>query len=212
MTALRFECLDAESDQYAVGPTVRFKLKVVNRTPDRVHSIALRIQIRMEPRRRRYSPEESAKLGDLFGDPSRYAETLNPMQLAEIGIMVPSFTGEIEVPVDMPLTYDMEVASTKYFHNLDDGDVPLLMLFSGTIFYSTDAGVQFGQVPWHEEAEYKLPVAIWKEAMEQHFGGRAWILLRKDKLDALAAYRSERTIPSWEETVERLLKEAGVDG
>jgi hypothetical protein len=112
----------------------------------------------------------------------------------------------------MPLTYDMEVASTKFFHNLDDGDVPLLMLFSGTIFYSTDAGVQFGQVPWHEEAEFKLPVSVWRQAMEEHFGGRAWIMLRKDKLDALAAYRSERTIPSWEETIERLLKEAGVDG
>jgi hypothetical protein len=166
----------------------------------------------MEPRRRRYSPEESAKLNDLFGDPSRYAETLNPMQLAELSVMVPSFTGEIEVTLDMPLTYDMEVASTKFFHNLDDGDVPLLMLFSGTIFYSTDAGVQFGQVPWHEEAEFKLPVSVWRQAMEEHFGGRAWIMLRKDKLDALAAYRSERTIPSWEETIERLLKEAGVDG
>lgn len=212
MTALRFECLDAASDPYAFGPTVRFQLKVVNRTPDRVHSIALRTQVRMEPRRRRYSPEESAKLNDLFGDPSRYAETLNPMQLAELSIMVPSFTGEIVVPLDMPLTYDMEVASTKYLHNLDDGDVPLLMLFSGTIFYSTDAGVQFGQVPWHEEAEYKLPVSVWRSTMEHHFGGRAWIMLRKDKLDALAAYRSERTIPSWEETIERLLKEAGVDG
>jgi hypothetical protein len=212
MTALRFECLAAESDPYAFGPTVRFKLKVVNRTPDRVHSIALRTQVRMEPRRRRYSPEESAKLNDLFGDPSRYAETLNPMQLAELSVMVPSFTGEIEVTLDMPLTYDMEVASTKFFHNLDDGDVPLLMLFSGTIFYSTDAGVQFGQVPWHEEAEFKLPVSVWRQAMEEHFGGRAWIMLRKDKLDALAAYRSERTIPSWEETIERLLKEAGVDG
>lgn len=212
MTALRFECLDAESDQYAVGPTVRFQLKVVNRTPDRVHSIALRTQVRMEPRRRRYSPEESAKLNDLFGDPSRYHQTLNPMQLAELSCMVPSFTGEIVVPLDMPLTYDMEVASTKYFHNLDDGDIPLLMLFSGTIFYSTDAGVQFGQVPWHEEAEFKLPVSVWRGAMEEHFGGRAWIMLRKDKLDALAAYRSERTIPSWEETIERLLKEAGVDG
>ncbi len=212
MTALRFECIGAESDQYAAGPTVRFQLKVVNRTPDRVHGIALRTQIRIEPRRRRYSQTESDKLGDLFGEPSRYAQTLNPMQLAEIAVMVPAFTGEIVVPLDMPLTYDMEVASTKYFHNLTDGDVPLLMLFSGTIFYSTDAGVQFGQVPWHEEAEYKLPVALWHAAMEHHFGGRAWILLRKDKLDALAAYRSERTIPSWEETIERLLKEAGVDG
>lgn len=212
MTALRFECTGAATDQYAAGPTVKFQLKVVNRTPDRVHSIALRTQIRIEPRRRRYSEPEGRKLGDLFGDPSRWGETLNPMQLAEVPIMVPSFTGEIIVPLDLPLTYDMEIASTKYFHNLTDGEVPLLMLFSGTIFYSTDAGVQFGHVPWHEEAEYRLPVALWQEAMEQHFGGRAWILLRKDRLDALAAYRSERAIPSWEETIERLLKEAGVDG
>lgn len=212
MTALRFECTGAASEQYAAAPTVRFQLKVVNRTPDRVHSIALRAQIRIEPRRRRYSESEGAKLHDLFGDPSRWGETLNPMQFGEVPIMVPSFTGEITVPLDLPVTYDTEVASARYFHNLEEGEVPLLMLFSGTIFYSTDAGVQFGHVPWHEEAEYKLPVEVWQQAMQHHFGGQAWIMLRKDKLDALARYRSERAIPNWEDTIEQLLKEAGADG
>ena len=44
----------------------------------------------------------------------------------------------------MPCTYDMEVAGTKYLHALaPDGEIPLLLLFSGTMFSreSNGAGV-----------------------------------------------------------------------
>jgi hypothetical protein len=35
------------------------------------------------------------------------------------------------------------------------------------------------------------------------------VRVRRETLDALAAYRSARVIPDWDETFERLLKEAG---
>ncbi len=70
-----------------------------------MHAIALRCQIRIEPHRRRYSADEARRLNDLFGDTSRWAETVKPIQLATVSTMVPGFTSltEIELPVPVHL-------------------------------------------------------------------------------------------------------------
>ena len=56
--------------------------------------------------------------------------------------MVPSFTGSIEVDVPVPCTYDLEIAATSYFHALDEGDIPLVLLFSGTVFTKGEQRIQ----------------------------------------------------------------------
>jgi hypothetical protein len=172
-----------------------------------VHAVALRTQIRIEPRRRTYSPEEADRLGDLFGEPARFGETLNPLQLATVASLVPGFTGSTTFPLVVPLTYDLDIASTKYLHALDDGEVPLLLLFSGTVFWGSPGAVQVAMVPWHEEATVRLPVAVWRAAMDAHFPESGWVRLRRETLEALRAYRSERVLPTWDDAVERLLKE-----
>ncbi|MEN3264120.1 DUF6084 family protein, partial [Pseudonocardia sp.] len=111
--------------------------------------------------------------------------------------------------IAVPLTYDLDIAATKYFHGLTEGEIPLLMLFSGTVYYAAPGGVQIGLVSWHEEAAFRLPVATWRAAMDEHFPGAAWVRVSTRTLDALSAYRSERVIPNWDDTFERLLKEAG---
>lgn len=211
MPQLHFACTDSGSDPYSAGPTLRFQLKVADDTGVRVHSIALRCQLRIEPRRRKYSDNEASRLGDIFGDRSRWGQTLNPIQLATVSVMVPSFTDEVTVPMDVPMTYDIDIAATKYLAGLDDGEIPLLLLFSGTAFYATDAGVQIAPVPWYEEVSYRLPVAVWRAAIDAHFPNSAWILMRRDMHQRLSAYRSARAIPSWDETFEVLLKEAGAE-
>ena len=50
-----------------------------------------------------------------------------------------------------------------------------------------------------------MPVAVWREMVEQHFPGCGWIRLPRDTMDALLAYRSRHALPSWEATVEALL-------
>ena len=62
--------------------------------------------------------------------------------------MVPAFTAVTEVDLQVPCTYDLEVASARYLHGLDDGTIPLLMLFSGTVFIATDEGYSVELVPW----------------------------------------------------------------
>ncbi|WP_300006868.1 DUF6084 family protein [Pseudonocardia sp.] len=208
---LRFACTGARPEPFAAGPSLEFDVRITDDggSARRVHSVALRTQIRIEPRGRGYTPEESAKLVDLFGEPSRWGETLNPLQLATVATTVGSFTGETTVPVTVPLTYDLDIGATKFFHGLAEGEVPLLMLFSGTVFYAGPDGVQVGLVSWHEEATFRLPVATWRAAMDDHYPQSAYVRVSTATLDALSAYRSQHVIPSWDETFERLLKEAG---
>ena len=203
---LRFACTGSRPEPYAAGPSVQLDLRVTADEP--VHTVALRTQIRIEPRRRRYTPSEGGRLTDLFGEPARWGDTLNALQLATVATMVPGFTGSTTVPLAVPLTYDLDVAAAKYLHGLDDGDVPLLLLFSGTVFRGAPDRVQVGLVPWHEEAAFRLPVAVWRAAMDAHFPEAGWVRLRRETLEALRAYRSERVLPTWDDAVERLLKEA----
>ncbi|MFC5995071.1 DUF6084 family protein [Pseudonocardia hispaniensis] len=205
---LRFACTGSRPEPYAAGPSLQLDLRVTEISGRRVHTASLRVQIRIDPRRRRYTRTETDKLADLFGATHRWGDTLNPLQLATVGVMLPSFTGSTTVPLNVPLTYDLDVAAGTYFHALEEGEVPLLLLFSGTLFYAGDTGVQVGLVPWHEEAEHRLPVTVWRAAMDEHFPGCGWVRLRRETIDALLAYRSAQAVPTWDETIERLLKVA----
>jgi hypothetical protein len=204
---LVFDCVDVTSDRYAAGPTLSFRLRVAETTGERVHAIALRCQIRIEPQKRRYAPAEAQRLGDLFGDSSRWADTLKPVQLANTSVMVPSFTGSIEVDLQVPFTYDLEIASTSYFHALEEGEAPLILLFSGTVFTKGANGFSVSQVPWHKEASYRLPVAVWRSMMDTFFPGGGWLRLSRSTLEALGAFKSARALPTWELAITDLLHE-----
>jgi len=212
MPELVFDCLGAQPDRYAVGPTLLFRLRIAETTGAKVTAIALRCQLRIEPTRRRYTPAEEEALEDLFGHPSRWGDTLKPLQLTYVTQMVPGFTGSVEVDLPVPCSYDLEVATGKYFAGLDDGNIPLLMLFSGTVFSKGDTGFSVQQVPWDKEERYPLPVAVWREMMDLFFPGSGWLRLTTDTLEALGRFKSKRALVSFDEALQRLLKEAGEDG
>src|ERR1700739_4424150 len=152
MAELTFGCTEAHATRYAATPTLSFALHITESTGVRVHAIALRCQIRIEPHRRRYSAAEAERLHDLFGDPSRWAETVKPIQLATVTTMVPTFTAVTETNLEVPVTYDLEVTSARYLHGLDDGTIPLLLLFSGTVFVANGDGFSVELVPWSSAA------------------------------------------------------------
>ncbi|MFI7296374.1 DUF6084 family protein [Streptomyces sp. NPDC050121] len=204
MTEFSFTCTGVRADRYAAGPTLVFRLRVTASGGMPVHALALRCQIRIEPARRGYASAEADGLADLFGDRSRWGSTLQPVQFAQVPLMVSGFTGETEADLVVPCTYDMDIAATRYLAALTDGEVPLLMLFSGTAFTGT-GGFQVEPVPWDREAAFRMPVTAWREMVEQHFPGCGWIRLPRDAMDALLAYRSRHALPSWEATVETLL-------
>ncbi|MFG3152001.1 DUF6084 family protein [Streptomyces sp. NPDC048219] len=208
MTDFAFTCTGVRADPYAAGPTLVFRLRVTASPGTRVHALALRCQIRIEPARRTYADGEALALTDLFGERSRWSSSLHPVQFAQVPVMVQGFTGEVETDVVVPCTYDMDIASSRYFHALEEGEVPLLMLFSGTAFTGA-GGFHVEPVPWDREATYRMPVKTWREMVEQHFPGSGWVRLPNDTMDALLAHRSRKALPSWQATVEDLLRAAG---
>ncbi|WP_214412127.1 DUF6084 family protein [Sphaerisporangium fuscum] len=208
MADIRFECLGVRAEPYAVFPTLAFRLRVTEPEGQAVHAVALRCQIRVEPRRRSYGPSETELLADLFGHPSRWGETVHPLQFANVSMIVPRFAGSTEVDLQVQCGYDLEVAAGKYFASLDDGEIPLLLLFSGTVFAKAGEGFTVRPVPWHCEARCPLPVAVWREMIDRYFPGSGWLRLHRDTLRALQRFKSEHALATWDETVEALLKEA----
>ncbi|MBP0452256.1 hypothetical protein J5Y04_22325 [Kitasatospora sp. RG8] len=209
--ALGFTCTGVRSDPYAAAPTLVFRLRITAPADTRVHALALQCQLRIEPGRRSYAAAEGGRLTDLFGERERWASTLNPIQFATVPLLVPGFDGETEADLAVPCSYDLEVASARYFRALDGGEVPLLLLFSGTAF-AGPGGFQVTPVPWDKEARVRMPVRVWREAIEQHFPGCGWLRLPGDVMDDLVAYRSRRALPSWEATVRELLAAAVGEG
>ncbi|GAA2900220.1 DUF6084 family protein [Streptosporangium fragile] len=207
MDELAFTCVGARAEAYAAFPTLVFRVRVTHPSPAGVHTIALRCQIRVEPHLRRYDAAETEMLGDLFGDPDRWGDTLKPLQFANVSVMVPAFTGTTEIDVPVPCGYDLEVAAGKYFAALDDGEIPLIMLFSGTVFARAPEGFTVGQVPWHCEARHRLPVAVWRELMDRYFPDSGWLRLRRDTLRDLNLFKSEHALATWDETMHLLLRE-----
>ena len=209
MAELVFDWLGARAERFSVVPALTLCLRISETTGQPVDAIALRCQIRIEPHRRRYGKAEARRLHDLFGDPSRWADTLKPLQFTTVPVMVPGFSGSTELDLPVPFTYDLQISATRYFASLDDGEVPLLLLFSGTVISKGETGFAVQQVPWHKETQVRLPVAVWRELMDLYFPGSGWLRLRTDTVDALARVKSREVLPTWDESVERLLTKAG---
>ncbi|MGH8905319.1 MAG: DUF6084 family protein [Egibacteraceae bacterium] len=212
MTDLVFDCIGASADRYSAEPTLRLRLRIAETTGTPIHAIVLRCQIRLDVHRRRYSPQEAERLHDLFGETARWGETLKPLQLMSVSTMVPSFEGSTEVDVQVPCSYDLDVATTKYFHGLDDGEIPFVLMFTGTIFSKRGDGFAVELVPWHKETTYSVPVATWREVIDSHFPNSGWVRLSRDVLEQLRQYRSTQGHMSWDQTIEQLLKVARTGG
>ena len=204
---LIFQVEGAEAVAYSASPLLAFKLRVTNVDPDEVvQSVALRCQLQIEATHRKYGPQEQERLLDLFGAPERWSRTLRAMLWTHTSINVPPFQGSVVVDLPVPCTFDFNVAAAKYFAGLDDGEVPLNLMFSGTIFYEPGAnGLQIEQIAWDREAKYRLPVRVWKEMMDIYYPNIAWLCLRRDVFEKLSQYKMDRGIPTWEETIESLL-------
>ncbi|HEV2275492.1 MAG TPA: DUF6084 family protein [Acidobacteriaceae bacterium] len=208
MPDLRFQVTQAAAAPFAAVPLLGFQLQIDNASPrEAIHTIALRCQIQIEAGRRRYTPEEQHRMLDLFGEPDRWSQTLRSLLWTHVNLVVPAFEGSgttVELPV--PCTFDFNVAATKYFHGLAEGEIPLRILFSGTVFYAQpDSGLQVAPIPWDRETTFKLSLKDWREMMDAYYPNSAWLTLRKDVFDRLSAYKREHGIPTWEQTLENML-------
>jgi hypothetical protein len=210
MIDLNFSVVGARAERYAAVPTVVLRLRITESTGAKIDAIALRVQIRLDVQRRRYAPEESDLLSELFGDPSRYGDTLKSMLWVNLAQMVLSFENEIEFDLPIPCSYDFEVAAHKYFASLVDGIVPLNLLFSGMVFVEGTDGVVPEFVPWSCESHYPLPVQVWRETIDAVFPNCAWIRVNRDLFDELRRFKIASAVPTWDAALERLIELAKV--
>jgi hypothetical protein len=214
MPDLNFQVVGVEAEHFAATPTLLFKLRLQDVSakgtpPTPIHSAVLQCQIRIEPARRRYATAEKERLVDVFGTPERWAQTLRPLCWTHVSVTVPPFTGMATTDLRVPCSYDFSLAATRYFAALDDGELPLCFLFSGTVFYEADGGgLHVARVPWEKEAYFRLPAGTWRELIERYYPNSVWFCLRKDVFDRFDQYRSREGIVSPEEAIERLLSVA----
>jgi hypothetical protein len=207
MPDLNFQVERVEVVSNAASPLLALKLRLTASDPNEtIHTVALRCQIQIETTRRKYTPEDQAKLRDLFDDPSRWSQTLKNLLWTHASIVVPSFQGTTIVDLPVPCTFDFNVAATKYFDGLSDGEVPICVQFSGTVFYASPQGsLQVAPISWDKETRFKLPVKVWREMMESYYPNSAWLCLHKDAFDRLHQYKVRHGIPTWEEAIESLI-------
>ncbi len=207
MPQLEFKVTGVEAANYGIVPLLHFKLEITNASEtETIQSILLQAQIQLQPTQRAYQPAEKEKLGELFGTPDRWGQTLRARLWTHATANVRQFQGRTEALLAVPCSYDLNVAATKYFHGLEGGEVPLLFLFSGTIFYEDDEGrLQIQQVSWNCESAFRMPIATWQAMMDEHYPNSAWLALDRGLFDQLYAFRRQEGFADWDQTIARLL-------
>ena len=207
MPDLSFKVEGAAAVEYAATPTLAFKLRIANAVAgETIHTVALRCHIQIEATRRRYTAEEQRNMLDLFGEPGRWSQTLRSLLWTHASMVVPGFEGSTVADLLVPCTFDFNVAATKYFEGLTNGEIPLRLMFSGTVFYAgEDGALQVAPISWEQETPFKLPQSVWREMMSSYYPNSAWLCLRRDVFERLYHYKIQHGIPTWEQVLERVL-------
>lgn len=205
MPELDFSVDSAEALAFAAQPMIVLKMRVTAPGGEAVRSVSLAVQVRIAATQRAYAAVEQERLLDVFGEPSRWGQTLKSLLWTMANVHVPGFRRQTVVDLAIPCTYDFDVVSAKYFDALQDGAIPLELLFSGTVFYAGETGLQAEQIGWDKEARFALPVQVWKEVIHLYFPNTAWLRIHKDTFDRLNRYRMRNALPTWESALETLL-------
>lgn len=206
---LSFEVAGVRPVEHAAAPTLSFTLDVGDRSGQEVFAVALTIQIQLEPIKRSYDDETRERLAELFGEPGRWATTARRLAWSTESVMISAFEGSTSVQVPVLCNYDLELAATRYFSSLPDGEVPLVWHFNGSVYYKApDERLQVTPIPWDTVAEYSMPVAAWRQMIDAHYPNRGWVALDADTADRLSRLKAARGRHTIDQTVAELLDEA----
>lgn len=208
MPDLNFQITGVEAAARGLVPMMQFKLQITSSNPAiSIQGLILNAQIQIQSPQRRYRPSEQERLIELFGPPEQWGQTLRGRLWTHAQATVGAFTATTETVLRVPCTFDLNIAATKYFYALEDGEVPLLFLFSGSVFYLSAAGkLQVELISWNKECPYPMPLQRWKELVEAYYPGCAWICLKRDIFDRFYQYRRQNQLLTWEKALEKLLE------
>ncbi len=203
--ALNFDVRGVTAVEHAAVPTLDFAVAIDSGTTA-VRSILLDVQIQIAARRREYGDEADSGLEELFGSRDRWGSTLRTLPWTRVTSVVPPFTGATTTHISVPCSYDLEVTAGRYFASLHDGEVPLEFLFSGSVFYAGAGGqLQTTRIGWDQDADFRMPVGVWREMMDRHFAGTAWLRVQRQAYERLAAYKAHHALRGWDEAIATLI-------
>ena len=205
--APEFEITGAAHLAFAATPTMLFGALASEPQGIEVQSIALTAQVMIDPARRGYDPETRERLSELFGPPASWAPSTSGLAWARVATNVPGFTGATTFGIDVPCTYDLEVAATKYFYAVRDGQVPLSFHFNGNVFYRSAGQLQVAPVSWSSSAQYRMPIETWKAMIAEHYPGGGWIRVSNETLAALQRRRADQGLASFDACLQGLLEQ-----
>jgi hypothetical protein len=207
---LAFSVGEAARVPLAAVPTLSLAVRIAAPPQADVRSILLDTQVQIAARRRAYDERSHERLAELFGPPEDWGRTLHTLPWTRVTSVVPPFRGTTTVDLPIICTYDLEVTATRYFDALAGGVVPLELLFSGTVFAADGPGgmLCIERLSWDHEAECRLPVAVWRETMDRHFGDAAWLRLGRERLDRVIAYRARHRLATTDDAIDALLAAA----
>jgi len=205
MPDLAFQILGVEPAVRGLAPQLHFKLRITAPEGETVEAMILQVQIQIQSARRHYNTAEKEKAGELFGSPERWGETLRNKLWTIVNTTVGRFAGATEAVLSVPCTFDLNVIATKYFTALEEGDVPLLFLFSGTVFHNVGSRLQVEQISWNKETAWRMPLEAWREMMDHHYPNTAWITLDRDLFERLHAFKRHTGAVSWDQAIGCLL-------
>ncbi len=202
-----FEILGARPRPGAMAPVLDFRARITESVGREIYTIALTCQVNIDPAKRRYDEDTRARLVELFGEPQRWGATTKSFMWQSVQVLVPSFSGETTFDIPLICNYDTEIAATKYFYSVPDGQVPLTFLFSGSIFFRDGSGgLTIAQVPWACDARYQMPLEVWRQLIARHYPNQAWVSVHTETLDKLQEYKAHRGLPSYDACVADLLE------
>jgi hypothetical protein len=206
----QFTVFGVEPVVQSLAPLLHFKLQIRNEpASELIHGMLLHAQIQIQCPQRAYSAIEKEELVEIFGPPERWGETLRNKFWTHSDTSVNAFTGETEAILPVPCTFDLNILATKYFLALETEDVPLLFLFSGSVFYAAaDGRFQVQRISWEKEALFRMPLRAWQELMTAHFPNTAWITVQRDVFEGLCAFKRRHGLSSWEQAFEQLLPQS----
>jgi hypothetical protein len=191
-----FAVVSASHVPFAAAPTMMFGATATEANGLAVQSIALSVQVMIDPARRGYDEATRERLAELFGPPASWTPSTQGLSWAKVAAAVTGFQGQASFALELPCTYDLEVAAAKYFYALRDGVVPLSFHFSGTIFYQKAGGgevrLQMTPVPWSSSAQFSMPIGAWQAMIAEHYPGGGWVRLGADTLEKLNTLRAAR--------------------
>lgn len=202
-----FQVTGVKTAARSLTPLLQFDLEIENRPADEeIHAILLQAQIQIQSPARSYNAREKEKLGELFGSPDQWGQTLRGRLWASASTTVGGFRGSTRTRVTVPCTYDLTFATVKYLYALEQGEVPFLFLFSGTVFYASPEGRwQVQQISWDRECSYRMPITVWQDMIDSHYPHSAWLYLDREVFEQLYAFRRRHGLNSWEQTIQHML-------